>query len=132
MEESKTDKNANIINGFYKIYRTSGLYKVLEIKVSPPLAKLYIEHSKNLSFDSNLLPMLTLPVPWTQPEIGGYLLSSSNLLRLNTEHNEQYDLIKNSHNSQMHPVYDSLNTLASCPWKINKTVSLDLFIVFCF
>jgi DNA-directed RNA polymerase len=112
------------MKAFYRIYRTEGLYKQQDIKVSPLLSKFYVTYSKELSFETSLLPMVTLPVPWVAPDIGGYLLTSSNLLRLSSNHPEQYVHIKNSDKSDMYPVYDSLNSLGSCPWIINTKVSL--------
>ena len=61
---------------------------------------------------------------------GGYFLSKSNLLRLNSNLNEQRILINKTDPSNMYPVYDSLNTLSSCAWRINKRVLDHIIEVF--
>ena len=78
-------------------------------------------------FEAYRMPMVTPPLPWYSPAKGGYFLSKSNLLRLKPGLNEQRILIENTDPSNMYPIYDSLNTLSSCAWRINKRV-LDLIV----
>ncbi len=89
----------------------------------PELVKYYNTNNNELVFESNRMPMTTTPIPWSSLDVGGYCLTSSNLLRINLDkHLEQYKFIQNSKPNEMYPIYDSLNLLASCPWKINTTV----------
>ncbi len=121
----KTPKSGKEENVFYKIYRTTGMYVDPQLKVHPILSKVF---SSSLVFDSNLLPMVASPLPWCSPAKGGYYLTQSNLLRVNASAlNEQHDMIDRAHPSQMYPVYDSLNILSSCAWKINTPI-LDMII----
>ena len=71
--------------------------------------------------------MVVPPMPWYSPNQGGYYLRKSQLLRLKDTSNEQRILVDNTHPSNMYPIYDSLNALSACPWRINKPV-LDLVI----
>lgn len=71
--------------------------------------------------------MVASPLPWHSPLRGGYYLSTSKLLRVGDMHHEQLDLIDQRHPSKMYPIYDSLNVLSSCPWRINTPV-LDMII----
>lgn len=48
---------------------------------------------QNLTFDSNLVPMLCPPQPWSTPHNGGYLLNKSDLIRLPLQ--VCFDKIKN-------------------------------------
>lgn len=111
-----------------KIYRLVGVYKEPQIKVHPLLHKIF---SSELIFESNRLPMLIPPIPWHMPTQGGYILTKSDLLRLRSDMNEQRKLIDKVHPSNMYAVYDSLNILSTCPWKINTRVLdmlIDLFV----
>ncbi len=121
----KSANNCKEENVFYKIYRTTGMYVDPQLKVHPILSKLF---SSSLVFDSNLLPMIASPLPWCSHTKGGYYLAQANLLRIHaTDVTEQHDMIDKAHPSQMYPVYDSLNILSACPWKINTTI-LDMII----
>jgi DNA-directed RNA polymerase len=71
------------------------------------------------------MPMIIPPMPWYSPSHGGYFLSKSNLLRLNSNMKEQRIMVENTNSSNMYPIYDSLNSLSYCPWRINKPI-LDL------
>jgi DNA-directed RNA polymerase len=109
---------------FYKIYRITGVYKDPQLKIHPYLTNLF---SNSLLFEAYRMPMVTPPLPWYSPAKGGYFLSKSNLLRLKPGLNEQRILIENTDPSNMYPIYDSLNTLSSCAWRINKRI-LDLIV----
>ena len=111
-------------NAFYRIYRTTGIYKDPQLKVHPTVANMF---SSTLLFESYKLPMLVPPMPWITPTNGGYYLTQSNLLRINNCFKEQRLLIDTIHPSKMNPTYDSLNILSACPWIINKPI-LDILI----
>ncbi|CAF0962023.1 unnamed protein product [Brachionus calyciflorus] len=112
-------------HAFHKIYRLAGVYKDPQIKCHPVLFKIF---SSNLLFESNRMPMITPPMPWYMHNQGGYFLSKSNLLRIYGESGqEQKNLVESTRPENMYPVYDSLNTLSSCAWKINQPI-LDLLI----
>ena len=122
------NKTGKMESAFNKIYRLVGVYKEPQIKVHPLLHKLF---SSELIFESNRLPMLISPMPWYMPTQGGYILTKSDLLRLRSDMNEQRLLIDKAHPSNMYAVFDSLNILSSCAWKINTRVLdilIDLFI----
>jgi DNA-directed RNA polymerase, mitochondrial len=113
---------------FNKIYRLVGVYKEPQIKIHPILHKIF---SSELIFESNRLPMVIPPIPWHMPTQGGYILTKSDLLRLRSDMSEQRILIDKAHPSSMYSVFDSLNILSTCPWKINTRVLdilIDLFI----
>lgn len=123
-----TNQNGRDINAIFQIYRNEGIYKYCQIKLLPELVKYYNTNNDELVFESNRMPMITTPIPWSSLDVGGYCLTSSNLLRINLDkHLEQYKFIQNSKPNEMYPIYDSLNLLSSCPWKINTTI-LDLLI----
>lgn len=116
-----SNKPSNVL---YKIYRNEGIYSNLQIKVLPILAHFYHNNTEDLTFETSRMPMITTPLPWSSVDIGGYFLTSSNLLRIDVKSKfEQYDFIKKSKPNEMYPIYDALNSLSSCPWKINVKVS---------
>lgn len=71
--------------------------------------------------------MLCPPQPWHTPNNGGYLLASSDLLRLPTHAHQQIIRINELPESELYPALDSLNQLASIPWSVNKNV-LDVIL----
>ena len=74
------------------------------------------------------MPMITSPMPWYMSNQGGYFLSKSNLLRLyGGSAQEQRLLVDQTNPVNMFPIYDSLNTLSTCAWKINTPI-LDMLI----
>ena len=123
-EQSPTSSFIQVENAFNKIYRLVGVYKEPQLKVHPILNQIF---SSELIFESNRLPMIVPPMPWYMPTQGGYFLSRSNLLRLKSDLVEQRLLVESSHPSNMYPIFDSLNTLSACPWKINTQI-LDILI----
>lgn len=122
---------------FHRIYRIAGMYKESQIKIHPLVSRLFDSNS-TLLFEASLVPMTTPPVPWLSSDLGGYLLSKSSLIRLHYSFLEMFKgaslsnsdaVSKNAETlgGDMSPVYDSLNVLSTCPWRINTQV-LDLLI----
>lgn len=71
--------------------------------------------------------MVCPPQPWSTPTNGGYLLARSELIRLPQQAYQQWDRINHTHSENMYPALDSLNQLASIPWKVNTQV-LDVIL----
>lgn len=120
--ESSNDHRFEI--AFHKIYRVAGVYKDPQLKPHALLTKIL---SSSLIFEANKMPMIVPPMPWYLTTQGGYFLSKSNLLRLSDSMQEQRILIDQSNGSSVHTVYDSLNSLSLCPWRVNTKI-LDLLI----
>uniref|UniRef100_A0A1B6DWP1 DNA-directed RNA polymerase n=1 Tax=Clastoptera arizonana TaxID=38151 RepID=A0A1B6DWP1_9HEMI len=113
---------------FYSVYRVSGHKSVEEIKPHPVLSRLYRQAVlDDLVFNVSELPMLTPPVPWTSPTSGGNLLVKTEFIRLPSSASLQLERLKTASPEQLYPSYDSLNQLASVPWKVNQPV-LDVVI----
>lgn len=103
------------------------MYRDPQIKVDRSVAKIL---SSMLVFETNRMPMIVPPMPWYAPTQGGYFLSKSNLLRLTDLQQEQQRIqieTDQSKTSTMNTVYDSLNTLGACSWRVNESI-LDLLI----
>ncbi|ESO82315.1 hypothetical protein LOTGIDRAFT_223359 [Lottia gigantea] len=73
------------------------------------------------------LPMLSPPLPWVKLYHGGLVLCNVKLVRSSDVYKQQENRIKDLPAGQINPVLDSLNSLASCAWKINKPI-LDIAI----
>uniref|UniRef100_A0A8C6PXY0 DNA-directed RNA polymerase n=1 Tax=Nothobranchius furzeri TaxID=105023 RepID=A0A8C6PXY0_NOTFU len=96
------------------------------IKPHPILTQMQQEAVENkLTFDSYVMPMLCPPVPWTSFKFGAYLLTPTKLMR-STDGATQHDLLLEKC-QDLHAVFDSLNQLGNCAWKISKPV-LDTII----
>lgn len=129
--------NNRLRPAFHKIYRIAGVYSQPQIKVDTRVSKLL---KSILVFESNRMPMIVPPMPWYAATQGGYFLSKSNLLRLSESMQEQQMRIQVeattaasakgasfTDTSTMNTVFDSLNTLGACSWRVNEAV-LDLLI----
>ncbi|CAG7820789.1 unnamed protein product [Allacma fusca] len=117
-----------LVPAFYSIFRCHGPYIKQEIKPHPVLVKLFqAASSDELNFDTNLLPMLCPPLPWSSVHTGGYLLSTTKLVRLPFQALQQQRELETRPVELLYPALDSLNQLGSIPWKINEPV-LDILI----
>ncbi|EDW87211.1 DNA-directed RNA polymerase, mitochondrial [Drosophila yakuba] len=118
----------NLLPAFYTLFRNQGRFVKEEVKPHPVLSRLFrASRQQTLTFDSNLVPMLCPPQPWSTPHNGGYLLNKSELIRLPHQAIQQWDRITASNPQHLYPALDSLNQLASVPWRVN-TQLLDVII----
>lgn len=118
-------KTTNLLPAFYTLYRYHGKNVVQELKPHPVLMKLLRGSQQNqLIFDANLVPMVCPPQPWSSQFNGGYLLVKSDFLRLPNQAVQQLDRMKQTNEENLYPAIDSLNQLASVPWKVNQDVSV--------
>ncbi len=122
------NKNENLLPAFYTLFRNQGRLVKEEVKPHPVLSKLYKgSQQETLTFDANLIPMLSPPQPWSTSKNGGYLLAKSDLIRLPQQAMQQLDRVENMKLQDLYPSLDSLNQLACVPWKVH-TELLDLVI----
>ncbi|XP_022226016.2 DNA-directed RNA polymerase, mitochondrial [Drosophila obscura] len=126
--KSKTVASQNLLPAFYTLFRNQGRLVKEEVKPHPVLSRLLrASRQQTLTFDSNLVPMLCPPQPWSTPHNGGYLLNKSELIRLPHQAIQQWDRIRASNPQHLYPALDSLNQLASVPWRVN-TQLLDVIV----
>ncbi|XP_055836437.1 DNA-directed RNA polymerase, mitochondrial [Episyrphus balteatus] len=122
------NKQSNLMPAFYTLFRNQGRLMKEEVKPHPVLARLLrASRQQTLTFDSNLVPMLCPPQPWSTPYNGGYLLNKSELIRLPHQAVQQWQRIKDANPRDLYPALDSLNQLASIPWRVNTDI-LDVII----
>uniref|UniRef100_A0A1A8KXL0 DNA-directed RNA polymerase n=1 Tax=Nothobranchius kuhntae TaxID=321403 RepID=A0A1A8KXL0_NOTKU len=118
--------NRKLIPILYHMYTFRSIKQVGFIKPHPILTQMQQEAVENkLTFDSYVMPMLCPPVPWTSFKFGAYLLTPTKLMR-STDGATQHDLLLEKC-QDLHAVFDSLNQLGNCAWKISKPV-LDTII----
>lgn len=98
-----------------------------EIKPHPILAKLYkASQPETLTFPAYEVPMKCPPVPWTSVDNGGYVFTPTDVVRLPSQSSQRKKMF-NVDPVQLYPNFDSLNQLASVPWKVN-TKLLDVIL----
>ncbi|KNC31315.1 hypothetical protein FF38_14279 [Lucilia cuprina] len=128
MRQKQKTKQQNLLPAFYTLFRNQGRLVKEEVKPHPVLARLLrASRQQTLTFDSNLVPMLCPPQPWSTPHNGGYLLNKSDLIRLPHQAIQQWERINNMPSQNIYPALDSLNQLASIPWRVNTDI-LDVII----
>lgn len=114
-------KTTNLTPAFYTLFRNHGRHVKEELKAHPTLMKLYRgSQQETLTFDVNDVPMVCPPKPWTSSRSGAFLLSKTDLIRLPKTSYQQLERIDNTPESNLYPALDSLNQLASVPWKVNQ------------
>lgn len=119
-------KTTNYSAAFYTLFRSHGHLVKEEVKANPVLFKLYRgSQQETLPFDANQVPMFCPPQPWSSTRSGGYLLAKSDLVRLQKTGFQVCDRIENAPLENLYPALDSLNQLASIPWRVNQEV-LDI------
>uniref|UniRef100_A0AAX7TAQ7 DNA-directed RNA polymerase n=1 Tax=Astatotilapia calliptera TaxID=8154 RepID=A0AAX7TAQ7_ASTCA len=110
----------------YHMYTFRSTRQVGFIKPHPILTQMQQEAMETkLTFDSYVMPMLCPPVPWTSVKFGAYLLTPTKLMRTVDGATQHEELLEKCQN--LHAIYDSLNQLGNCAWKINKPL-LDIII----
>lgn len=125
----KNGKTTNLLPAFYTLFRYHGQKVVQELKPHPVLIKLLRGSLQDmLVFDANLVPMVCPPQPWSSQNNGGYLLVKSDFLRLPNQAVQQLERMNQTNEENLYPAIDSLNQLASVPWKVNEDVSFLFFI----
>lgn len=117
------NRSVKLVPAFYALFRYETKFAKEQIKPHPVLVKLYRKSQQDLlNFDINLIPMLCPPQPWSTPVNGGYILAKSELIRLPHQAHQQTERISHTEPKDIYPTLDSLNQLASIPWRINGTV----------
>ncbi|XP_012257403.2 DNA-directed RNA polymerase, mitochondrial isoform X1 [Athalia rosae] len=108
---------------FYAVFRNNDHRVTQEIKPHPFLWKLYRDAQlETLSFETSMLPLVGPPSPWYSPKNGGYLLTDTKVVRGVSDSTQQWQILKQLPQTQLYPIFDSLNQLSSIPWKINISV----------
>ncbi|KAF7233276.1 hypothetical protein EG68_08628 [Paragonimus skrjabini miyazakii] len=102
------------------------------VKIHPSLASWYREADyPPLSFHPAELPMLCPPVPWTSLDDAGYLLSRNYATRfMRHSHASSEPALEDDLDfdpASIPSVFDALNCLAACPWRVNEPI-LDALI----
>lgn len=121
-------KHQNLMPAFYTLFRNQGRIVKEELKPHPVLSRLYRgSQQQTLVFEANMVPMLCPPLPWSTPTNGGYLIIKSDLIRLPHQAIQQLTRIQDADNHDLYPALDSLNQLASIPWKIHNQI-LDVML----
>ncbi|XP_071805146.1 DNA-directed RNA polymerase, mitochondrial-like [Asterias amurensis] len=125
---SFTNKPEKMIPALYHMYTYRGFKQVGYIKPHPSLVEL-LQHVKGIEmpFDSNLLPMISPPIPWCSVKFGAFPLSTTKIMRCKDGTPQHQSLLQKTKSAELYPVLDSLNQLASTPWIINKPI-LDVII----
>ncbi|CAG5864809.1 unnamed protein product [Menidia menidia] len=110
----------------YHMYTFRSTRQVGFIKPHPILTQMQQEAMEaKLTFDSYVMPMLCPPVPWTSVRFGAYLLTPAKLMRTVEGATQHEQLLEKC--QDLHAVFDSLNQLGNCAWRINKPL-LDIII----
>ena len=112
----------------FAVYRTPGNFFEKQIKVHPVVLNFFSQIPQTeLEFDCTELPCVAPPLPWLSPAVGGYLLNQTDFVRLPVSANEQINRLRALPSEKIGGLFDSINTLNSCAWKMNTEV-LDLLI----
>ena len=108
---------------FYSLFRQQGKLIREEIKPHPVLCKLWREsQQEKFFFPINLVPMYCPPLPWSSMTNGGYLIAHSDLIRLPKQAGQQLKRLKETPTVNLYPSLDSLNMLATVPWRVNQFI----------
>ncbi|XP_072382845.1 DNA-directed RNA polymerase, mitochondrial [Diabrotica undecimpunctata] len=124
----RNTKHKNYLPAFYTIFRNQGRLVKEEVKPHPVLSKLYRQSNpETLTFPTYEVPMVCPPIPWISTDIGGYLVSPCDVIRLPTQATSQKGRLNEVGSQQLYPSLDALNQLASVPWKVNTKI-LDVIL----
>lgn len=138
MHDLKIDVNSmtnlqhkNFVPAFYTIFRVQNRIPKEEVKPHPILSKLHRSSlPATLTFPASELPMICPPLPWVSVDLGGYLLTNSDLVRLPYQATSQKQRMAEVATQQIYPSLDALNQLSAVPWKVNQSI-LDVVLKVC-
>ncbi|EDV24384.1 uncharacterized protein TRIADDRAFT_25308, partial [Trichoplax adhaerens] len=113
MKEKAEEK---FIPAFYHVYVFQKQRQVGFIKPHPNVMKL-----GKFLMETSMLPMLVPSRPWLCHHDGGYVATPAPIMRYREDCFDQDVLLAKS-SRKLRSIYDSINYLGSCPWKVNKRV----------
>nr|ABM54185.1 mitochondrial RNA polymerase [Paracentrotus lividus] len=129
MHNNKLEKQW--IPALYHMYTYRSFKHVGFIKPHPTLVDLFqTAKDPNLEFDTNMLPMMTPPIPWTSVKFGAYPLSSTKIMRSKDGANQHQEVLEKTPSQELYPILDALNQLSSVPWIINNPILDTVISVF--
>lgn len=68
---------------FYNVYRFKSNKNREELKPHPVFTKLFrMSAQEDIEFDTNMIPMLSPPLPWVTINNGGYVVNKADFTRL--------------------------------------------------
>lgn len=124
--EGKDPVDGSTVEGrapaFYHSYQYQNGSKVGVVKVHRNLAKQLSGETMANAVQPQLLPMLVKPRPWVAWNKGGYLYSSSKIMRSKDSPEQTAYLKAASDRGDIDKVYEGLNVLGETAWTINKDV----------
>ncbi|KAL5483992.1 hypothetical protein EMCRGX_G020417 [Ephydatia muelleri] len=120
--------NGKTIPAFYHVYQFEEFKKTGYITAHPHVIKMVRRHftrseSSHFRMSATILPMLIPPKPWTSVANGGYFVSPGSIVRCYSDSYQHQLLLEQAEN--LGAVYDALNYVGSCPWRVNTKI-LDL------
>lgn len=92
------------------------------LKIHKELLKKLAGEKANATVQPQLLPMLVKPRPWTSYNDGGYLYSSSYLVRIKDSPETIAYLKASLEKGHLDEVYEGLNVLGETAWTVNRKI----------
>ncbi|XP_060037415.1 DNA-directed RNA polymerase, mitochondrial [Erinaceus europaeus] len=110
----------------YHAYAFRSFRQIGVLKPHPAFVELLeVAAERTLTFDANQVPMRCPPLPWLSPHMGGYLLSTTKLMRSVETTTQHQHLLAACAPGELHGALDTLTQLGNCAWRVNGPV-LDL------
>ncbi|XP_038627743.1 DNA-directed RNA polymerase, mitochondrial [Tachyglossus aculeatus] len=123
-----SQREQKLIPILYHVYSFRSNRQIGFIRPHPTYNQLVADVGEtSLTFDATVMPMLCPPVPWTSPHFGAYILSPTKLMRSLEGTVQHQQLLDRCPKTNLHSIFDALNQLGNCAWKVNQPV-LDLII----
>lgn len=124
--EGKDPVDGSVVEGrapaFYHSYQYQNGSKVGVVKVHRNLAKQLSGETMANAVQPQRLPMLVKPRPWVAWNKGGYLYSSSKIMRSKDSPEQTAYLKTASDRGDIDKVYEGLNVLGETAWTVNKPI----------
>ncbi|KAM4887990.1 DNA-directed RNA polymerase, mitochondrial isoform 2-T2 [Thomomys bottae] len=118
--------SSKLIPVLYHVYSFRSYRQVGILKPHPAYTQLLATAIETtLNFDSNSMPMLCPPLPWTSSTTGAFLLSPTKLMRGVDGNHQHQRLLDRCQPFELHGALDALTQLGNCAWRVNGRL-LDL------
>ncbi|PLW04732.1 hypothetical protein PCASD_26132 [Puccinia coronata f. sp. avenae] len=91
-------------------------------KMNEAVAERLERDPANVTLHPRYLPMVCVPVPWTHPKHGAYLVHGAPLMRTRDSPEQALHLLEAHRYNGLESVYKALDKLGQTPWNINRPI----------
>ncbi|MBW0481557.1 hypothetical protein O181_021272 [Austropuccinia psidii MF-1] len=91
-------------------------------KMNEAVAERLDRDPANVTLHPRYLPMVSLPLPWSSPKNGAYLVHGAPLMRTKDSPEQNLHVMEAHRHNGLEPIYKALDKLGQTAWAINRPI----------